>query len=307
MCIRDRFRSLHGLMPGWSLCKQCRAVTWKDAAGRTFGCAMGCTNSRPKTRAIHVPTRQAFTDLANDTTQPPETPRRTMYSLDSRGDCRPAWSGAGTGNFTISQSARFPPHKRRPGEGLTYDITGANAKSEVQKRATRSAAFRDKAKRGLLEKMDPPSTVGPATYLRHRLHDGVDGHELNKTYSAGGATLRARSTRDIYGPGGMANMGMKASPVSTHSYIGEQQTVWKRKLSTNQLGWATKGSSFAKSSRFSTKSPAAPPPGAYHGLHSPTCLLYTSDAADEEDSVDLGGRRIIKKKKKKKIKTVVKK
>eukprot|EP00658_Telonema_sp_P-2_P081469 TRINITY_DN8355_c0_g1_i2.p1 TRINITY_DN8355_c0_g1~~TRINITY_DN8355_c0_g1_i2.p1 ORF type:complete len:810 (-),score=130.53 TRINITY_DN8355_c0_g1_i2:94-2421(-) len=33
-----------------------------------------------------------------------------------------------------------------------------------------------------------------------------------------------------------------------------------------------------------------------HGI---TCLLYTSDAADEEDSVDLGGRRIIKKKKKK--------
>src|SRR5665648_1229226 len=33
-----------------------------------------------------------------------------------------------------------------------------------------------------------------------------------------------------------------------------------------------------------------------------TCLLYTSDAADEEDSVDLGGRRIIKKKKKKKKK-----
>ena len=30
------------------------------------------------------------------------------------------------------------------------------------------------------------------------------------------------------------------------------------------------------------------------------CLLYTSDAADEEDSVDLGGRRIIKKKKKRK-------
>eukprot|EP00658_Telonema_sp_P-2_P079443 TRINITY_DN7674_c0_g2_i1.p1 TRINITY_DN7674_c0_g2~~TRINITY_DN7674_c0_g2_i1.p1 ORF type:complete len:110 (-),score=7.64 TRINITY_DN7674_c0_g2_i1:27-356(-) len=27
-----------------------------------------------------------------------------------------------------------------------------------------------------------------------------------------------------------------------------------------------------------------------------TCLLYTSDAADEEDSGDLGGRRIIKKK-----------
>ncbi len=33
-----------------------------------------------------------------------------------------------------------------------------------------------------------------------------------------------------------------------------------------------------------------------------TCLLYTSDAADEPSSVDLGGRRIIKKKKKKKKK-----
>ena len=37
------------------------------------------------------------------------------------------------------------------------------------------------------------------------------------------------------------------------------------------------------------------PPGreAYPG----DCLLYTSDAADERSSVDLGGRRIIKKKK----------
>src|SRR5664280_1063182 len=40
---------------------------------------------------------------------------------------------------------------------------------------------------------------------------------------------------------------------------------------------------------------------AMSGLrNSYSCLLYTSDAADEEDSVDLGGRRIIKKKKKKK-------
>src|SRR5665648_1286407 len=42
------------------------------------------------------------------------------------------------------------------------------------------------------------------------------------------------------------------------------------------------------------------PEKRYYLLH--TCLLYTSDAADEEDSVDLGGRRIIKKKKKIKIK-----
>ena len=32
-----------------------------------------------------------------------------------------------------------------------------------------------------------------------------------------------------------------------------------------------------------------------------TCLLYTSDAADERSSVDLGGRRIIKKKKSAKL------
>eukprot|EP00825_Cyclidium_porcatum_P040157 TRINITY_DN5016_c0_g1_i3.p2 TRINITY_DN5016_c0_g1~~TRINITY_DN5016_c0_g1_i3.p2 ORF type:complete len:123 (+),score=36.30 TRINITY_DN5016_c0_g1_i3:82-450(+) len=34
---------------------------------------------------------------------------------------------------------------------------------------------------------------------------------------------------------------------------------------------------------------------------SKNCLLYTSDAADDMQCVDLGGRRIIKKKKKKKI------
>ena len=38
---------------------------------------------------------------------------------------------------------------------------------------------------------------------------------------------------------------------------------------------------------------AAGDPAGQAGL----CLLYTSDAADERSSVDLGGRRIIKKKK----------
>ena len=32
-----------------------------------------------------------------------------------------------------------------------------------------------------------------------------------------------------------------------------------------------------------------------------SCLLYTSDAADERSSVDLGGRRIIKKKNKEEV------
>ena len=33
------------------------------------------------------------------------------------------------------------------------------------------------------------------------------------------------------------------------------------------------------------------------GISGDGCLLYTSDAADERSSVDLGGRRIIKKQK----------
>ena len=37
------------------------------------------------------------------------------------------------------------------------------------------------------------------------------------------------------------------------------------------------------------------------------CLLYTSDAADERSSVDLGGRRIIKQKKRKKKEQIKKK
>ena len=42
-------------------------------------------------------------------------------------------------------------------------------------------------------------------------------------------------------------------------------------------------------------------PGDMDDVLGMACLLYTSDAADERSSVDLGGRRIIKKKKKKKI------
>eukprot|EP00658_Telonema_sp_P-2_P013367 TRINITY_DN1505_c0_g1_i4.p1 TRINITY_DN1505_c0_g1~~TRINITY_DN1505_c0_g1_i4.p1 ORF type:complete len:151 (-),score=39.45 TRINITY_DN1505_c0_g1_i4:99-551(-) len=50
----------------------------------------------------------------------------------------------------------------------------------------------------------------------------------------------------------------------------------------------------------SSQAPPVPAPAPVQTAPSVGCLLYTSDAADEEDSVDLGGRRIIKKKKKKK-------
>ena len=39
---------------------------------------------------------------------------------------------------------------------------------------------------------------------------------------------------------------------------------------------------------------------AHAAMNEMSCLLYTSDAADERSSVDLGGRRIITKKKKEK-------
>ena len=37
--------------------------------------------------------------------------------------------------------------------------------------------------------------------------------------------------------------------------------------------------------------------GKWAQMKGKVCLLYTSDAADERSSVDLGGRRTIKKKK----------
>ena len=44
--------------------------------------------------------------------------------------------------------------------------------------------------------------------------------------------------------------------------------------------------------------PVWPPADVNCSLNTYTCLLYTSDAADDLLCVDLGGRRIIKKKKK---------
>ena len=63
------------------------------------------------------------------------------------------------------------------------------------------------------------------------------------------------------------------------SYRGKHKRI-------TELSWN------AKKSFFETHRPP-------WGIFNPNgCLLYTSDAADERSSVDLGGRRIIKKKKK---------
>ena len=65
--------------------------------------------------------------------------------------------------------------------------------------------------------------------------------------------------------------------------------VYKRQISR----WMTTGGTGTRNCIIAALSP--------RGILAPfarciTCLLYTSDAADERSSVDLGGRRIIKKK-----------
>src|SRR5664280_3753561 len=73
--------------------------------------------------------------------------------------------------------------------------------------------------------------------------------------------------------------------------------LWWSATTRRQVGyesWPSCSRRWASSTATSAPTPSGSPT---------TCLLYTSDAADEEDSVDLGGRRIIKKKKKKKKKT----
>src|SRR5664279_2562558 len=78
--------------------------------------------------------------------------------------------------------------------------------------------------------------------------------------------------------------------------VGLQPAVWGRlPLRPN---WQAEA---AAEGQWSGSLWALPPPLPLHSAartprvcaHScSTCLLYTSDAADEEDSVDLGGRRI---------------
>ena len=90
-----------------------------------------------------------------------------------------------------------------------------------------------------------------------------------------------------------------------------QQLYAKIKRSSKYYGQGEKGGRVGGA--FFTPPPAGAPaerrrlpsgwarrPSSPLALPAP-CLLYTSDAADERSSVDLGGRRIIKKKKKDRI------
>ena len=64
--------------------------------------------------------------------------------------------------------------------------------------------------------------------------------------------------------------------------IRDRPLAWNQSPTAHQAGWDQSRQDFEETKTNSARS---------------VCLLYTSDAADERSSVDLGGRRIIKKKK----------
>src|SRR5674536_407218 len=97
---------------------------------------------------------------------------------------------------------------------------------------------------------------------------------------------------------------IRRPPRSTLSSSSAASDVYKRQPPTR---WRCSGPSpppcsppirppTRSTSSTTTSCPTAAP---VRSARDGTCLLYTSDAADEEDSVDLGGRRLIKKKKNK--------
>ena len=69
-------------------------------------------------------------------------------------------------------------------------------------------------------------------------------------------------------------------------YKRQTAILWRSRRSFRQTAKSSHGSGVKK---------------CWTQAKSRSCLLYTSDAADERSSVDLGGRRIIKKKKIKKV------
>src|SRR5664279_2138440 len=102
------------------------------------------------------------------------------------------------------------------------------------------------------------------------------GHQRRESGAAG-----APAADDRVGLGGEDPRTRILLPETVHRHARDYPRTGPEKRA---------GSAFAPlSTRRSQQAPCAGLPY--------TCLLYTSDAADEEDSVDLGGRRIIKKKK----------
>src|SRR5665648_161454 len=123
---------------------------------------------------------------------------------------------------------------------------------------------------------------------------GIEFHSVSKTYNLAGARLgfvvgnseviknlaQLKSNIDygVFRP--VLTAGAYALR-SAHKSVEENRCAYERRRDVLIEGCALAG--------WKMPSP--------QGSMFICCLLYTSDAADEEDSVDLGGRRIIKKKK----------
>src|SRR5674536_401993 len=104
----------------------------------------------------------------------------------------------------------------------------------------------------------------------------------------------------------MGNEGRSGEPQGPKSTRSSEEPERSRDGATACPRRRAPDTPSARSHRLGTRNAAPRGKSRYRSRRPPSglksCLLYTSDAADEEDSVDLGGRRIIKKKKKKKTK-----
>eukprot|EP00656_Telonema_subtile_P024013 TRINITY_DN2574_c0_g1_i5.p1 TRINITY_DN2574_c0_g1~~TRINITY_DN2574_c0_g1_i5.p1 ORF type:complete len:865 (-),score=177.51 TRINITY_DN2574_c0_g1_i5:60-2654(-) len=140
--------------------------------------------------------------------------------------------------------------------------------------------------------------------------EGNVNKDLNAAVQASGKLAKGSLARDN-NVLAMVNSGSKGSHINISQMsacVGQQNVEGKRMpygfkdrtlphFSKNDFGPESRG--FVENSYLDGLTPQEVffhAMGGREGLVD-TCLLYTSDAADEEDSVDLGGRRIIKKKK----------
>src|SRR5664279_5217685 len=86
--------------------------------------------------------------------------------------------------------------------------------------------------------------------------------------------------------------GDASSPVSSRRIRRRFALAWISPRRGRNRGLTRKWSPEQISARLVVSHPDDPAVRVSHERIYQTCLLYTSDAADEEDSVDLGGRRI---------------
>jgi len=62
--------------------------------------------------------------------------------------------------------------------------------------------------------------------------------------------LNSKAPRDIYGPGGISNLGRVFSPKRVNCYVAhDHEQEWSVKTPGTKQKWATKGRTFVKANR----------------------------------------------------------